>query len=106
MTAQEVKRKLTAILSADAKGYSRLMQKDEVGTIQTLNTYKEVMANLIRHYYGRVVGAPGDNVLAEFASVVMRLSVLSRFKKNLRLEMLSYLRTAGWSFASVSTLGM
>jgi adenylate cyclase len=86
MTAQEVKRKLTAILSADAKGYSRLMQKDEVGTIQTLNTYKEVMANLIRHYYGRVVGAPGDNVLAEFASVVDAVECSVEIQKELKTQ--------------------
>ena len=70
MTTQEVKRKLTAILSADVKGYSRLMGEDEVGTIRTLNIYKEVMANLIQQHHGRVVDAPGDNLLAEFASVV------------------------------------
>jgi len=70
MTSQEVKRKLTAILSADVKGYSRLMGEDEKGTLHTLNTYKELMAGLIQHRHGRVVDAPGDNVLAEFASVV------------------------------------
>jgi len=70
MTTQEVKRKLTAILSADVKGYHRLIAKDETGTLQTLNTYKEVMANLIRDHRGRVVDATGDNLLAEFASVV------------------------------------
>jgi class 3 adenylate cyclase len=70
MTTQEVKRKLTAILSADVKGYSRLMGEDEVETIHTLNTYKEVMAGLIRDHHGRVVDAPGDNLLAEFVSVV------------------------------------
>jgi adenylate cyclase len=48
MTTQEVKRKLTAILSADVKGYSRLMGEDEVGTIQTLNAYKGVMAALVQ----------------------------------------------------------
>lgn len=72
MATQEVKRKLTAILSADVKGYSRLMGKDEVGTIETLNTYKEVMAGLIQHHHGRVVDAPGDNLLADFASVVLQ----------------------------------
>jgi adenylate cyclase len=70
MTTQEVKRKLTAILNADVKGYSRLMGEDEVGTIRTLNVYKEVMTNLIHQYHGRVIDAPGDNVLAEFGSVV------------------------------------
>jgi adenylate cyclase len=70
MATQEVKRKLTAILSADVKGYSRLMGEDEEWTLRTLNTYKEVMRSLIQQYRGRVVNAPGDNVLAEFASVV------------------------------------
>ncbi len=70
MTTQEVKRKLTAILSADVKGYSRLMGEDEKGTVRTLNVCKEVMTDLIQHHHGRVVDAPGDNVLAEFASVV------------------------------------
>jgi len=70
MTTQEVKRKLTAILSADVKGYSRLMGEDEEWTLRTLNAYKDVMRSLIQQYRGRVVNAPGDNVLAEFISVV------------------------------------
>jgi adenylate cyclase len=84
MTTQEVKRKLTAILSADVKGYSRLMGKDETGTLQTLNTYKEVMANLIQHHHGRVVDAPGDNVLAEFASVVDAVQCAVEIQKELK----------------------
>ena len=47
MTTQEVKRKLAAILSADVKGYSRLMGEDEVETIRTLHSYKEVMTIFI-----------------------------------------------------------
>jgi adenylate cyclase len=70
MNTEEFKRKLTAILSADVEGYTRLMSQDEVGTIRILTTYREVMANLIKQYKGRVVDAPGDNLLAEFASVV------------------------------------
>ncbi len=84
MTAQEVKRKLAAILSADVKGYSRLMGEDEVGTIQTLNTYKELMANLIQHHHGRVVDAPGDNLLAEFASVVDAVECAVDIQKELK----------------------
>jgi len=70
MTTQEVKRKLTAILSADVKGYSRLMGEDEEWTVHTLNTYKDMMRGFIQQHRGRIVDAPGDNVLAEFASVV------------------------------------
>ena len=84
MTAQEVKRKLTAILSADVKGYSRLMSEDEVGTIRTLNAYKEVMAGLIQHHHGRVVDAPGDNVLAEFGSVVDAVQCAAEIQEELK----------------------
>jgi TolB-like protein/class 3 adenylate cyclase len=70
MAAEGYERKLTAILSADVKGYSRLMGEDEEATIRTLTAYREVMANLIQKHQGRVVDSPGDNVLAEFKSVV------------------------------------
>ena len=70
MTQEGTKRKLAAILSADVKEYSRLMSQDERGTIRTLTAYKEAMSSLIEEYKGRVVDAPGDNLLAEFGSVV------------------------------------
>jgi adenylate cyclase len=84
MTTQEVKRKLTAILSADVKGYSRLMGEDEKGTVSTLNAYKEVMAGFIQHHRGRVVNASGDNVLAEFASVVDAVECAVEIQKELK----------------------
>ena len=70
MTSDKIKRKLTAILSADVKGYSRLMGEDEEWTLRTLNAYKGLIQNLVGEHRGRVVASPGDNVLAEFASVV------------------------------------
>jgi adenylate cyclase len=70
MSAEKFKRKLTAILSADVKGYSRLMGADEEATLRTLQEHKEVMGSSIQHHRGRVVGTAGDSVLAEFASVV------------------------------------
>ena len=84
MTTQEVKRKLAAILSADVKGYSRLMGEDEKGTVRTLNAYKEVMTGQIQHYRGRVVDAPGDNVLAEFGSVVDAVECAVEIQKELK----------------------
>jgi adenylate cyclase len=86
MTTQEVKRKLTAILSADVKGYSRLMNENEAGTIRTLNTYKEMMANLIQRHHGRVVDAPGDNLLAEFGSVVDAVQCAVEIQKELKVR--------------------
>jgi TolB-like protein/class 3 adenylate cyclase/Flp pilus assembly protein TadD len=70
MNTEEFKRRLTAILSADVEGYSRLMREDEEATIRTLKTYRTAMRDLIRQYRGRVVDSPGDNILAEFASVL------------------------------------
>ena len=84
MTTQEVKRKLTAILSADVKGYSRLMGEDEKGTVSTLNEYKEVMTGLIQHHHGRVVDATGDNLMAEFASVVDAVECAVEIQKELK----------------------
>jgi adenylate cyclase len=66
----DFKRKLTAVFSADVAGYSRLMGEDEEATVKTLETYKQVMFSLIKQHRGRVIDFPGDNILAEFASVV------------------------------------
>lgn len=65
-----MERKLTAIFSADVQGYSRLMGEDEEATIRTLTAYREIMTSHIQQHRGRVVDAPGDNLLAEFASAV------------------------------------
>lgn len=55
MAEERARRKLTAILSADVKGYSRLMSEFEDATVRTLTAYREVMAMLIQHHRGRVV---------------------------------------------------
>ena len=70
MAEEGFKRKLTTILSADVVGYSRLMEDNEEATIQTLNTYRDTMSTLIQQHRGRVVDMTGDNLMAEFASVV------------------------------------
>jgi adenylate cyclase len=70
MATEGFKRKLAAVFSADVAGYSRLMGEDEAATLTTLEAYKQVLFVLIRQHRGRVVASPGDNVLAEFASVV------------------------------------
>jgi len=70
MTQEGFKRKLTAILSADAAGYSRLMGDDDEATVRTLTSYREVMTILIQQHNGTVLDSPGDNLLAEFVSVV------------------------------------
>ena len=70
MATKDFKRKLSAILSADVAGYSRLMGEEEEETVRTLKAYREVMAILVREHRGRIIDFTGDNLLAEFASVV------------------------------------
>jgi TolB-like protein/class 3 adenylate cyclase len=70
MTKEGFKRKLTTIFSADVVGYSRLMEDNEEATIQTLNTYRNSMSTLIEQHRGRIVDMTGDNLMAEFSSVV------------------------------------
>ena len=70
MTDEGFKRKLAAIFSADVVGYSRLMRDDEEATVRTLTSYREVLTTLIQQHNGKVLDSPGDNLLAEFVSVV------------------------------------
>ncbi len=84
LMTEKIRRKLTAILSADVKGYSRLMGEDEEWTVRTLKTYKEVIRNLVGQHRARVVDSPGDNVLAEFASVVDAVECAVDIQENLK----------------------
>jgi adenylate cyclase len=86
MTPQALRRKLAAILSADVKGYSRLMGDDEERTVRTLNAYKEIIRNLVGQHRGRVVDATGDNLLAEFASVVDAVQCAVEIQQALKAE--------------------
>ena len=83
MEPTRVERKLTAILSADVKGYSRLMGDDEVATIRTLTVYRELLISLIQQNRGRVVDTPGDNLLAEFGSVVAAVTCAVEVQREL-----------------------
>ena len=86
MSEERAKRKLSAILSADVKGYSRLMGEDELGTVRTLEAYREMIAEVIRNYRGRIVDSPGDNILAEFPSVVDAVECAVEIQMELRAK--------------------
>jgi len=86
MAEEQSKRKLAAILSADVKGYSRLMGEDEEATVRTITAYREVMTGLIERQNGRVVDAKGDNLLAEFPSVVDAVRCAVKIQKELKVK--------------------
>lgn len=83
MAQEGFKRKLTAILSADVVGYSRLMEDNEEATIRTLNTYRASMTALIQQYRGRVVDTTGINLLAEFTSAVDAVNCAVEIQRDL-----------------------
>ena len=79
-----VERKLTTVLCADVEGYSRLMDRDEVGTLETLKRHRDALAGLIERHRGRVVNTWGDGVIAEFPSVVEAVLCAVEAQKELR----------------------
>ena len=86
MAEERAKRKLSGILSVDAVGYSRLMEEDEASTIRTLEDSKRLMSELIEQFKGRVVDAPGDNLLAEFGSVVDATDCAVKIQRELKTK--------------------
>jgi TolB-like protein/class 3 adenylate cyclase len=83
MADEGFKRKLTAILSADVEGYSRLMDDNEAATVRTLTVYRTTISDLVKQFSGRVVDSPGDNILAEFNSVVDAVSCAVKIQQEL-----------------------
>ena len=86
MAEEGFKRKLAAILSADVEGYSRLMDDDEEATVRTITSYRSAITDLVQQYRGRVVDSPGDNILAEFASVVDSVNCAVEIQRDLAVR--------------------
>jgi adenylate cyclase len=86
MSNASTKRKMAAILSADVKGYSRLMSADEEGTVKALNACREIIGTCVRDHQGRIVDSPGDNVLVEFASTVEAVKCAVKIQENIKIR--------------------
>ena len=85
MKDERANRKMSAVLSADVKGYSRLMSADEEGTVKALNDCREIIARCVQDHRGRVVDSPGDNVLAEFVSTVEAVKCAVKIQEDLKV---------------------
>ena len=62
MAEEGFKRKLTAILSADVEGYSRLMGDDEEATVNTLTSYRAAISNLVQQSQGHLDQSSWSNL--------------------------------------------
>jgi adenylate cyclase len=83
MAEQKSRRKLAAILSADVVGYSKLMADDEAATVETISRYRDEIEGIVNRHEGRVVNAPGDNILAEFPSAVEAVQAAVEIQKSI-----------------------
>ena len=64
-------RRLAAIMVADVVGYSRMMEADEVGTLDALKERRKVILEpVVKAHGGRIVKVMGDGVLVKFSSAV------------------------------------
>ena len=84
MAGPEIERRLAAILSADAVGYSRLMADDEAATIRSVQESRALIGEVVATYGGRVVDAPGDNILAEFPATLAAVEAGIEIQNRLR----------------------
>ncbi|WP_296334384.1 adenylate/guanylate cyclase domain-containing protein, partial [Reyranella sp.] len=82
MTGERVTRRLAAILAADVVGYSRLMGRDENGTLARLKAHRtDRLEPILARHGGRLVKLTGDGVLVEFPSAVDALGAAIEFQQ-------------------------
>ena len=85
MTAEAVERRLAAILAADVVGYSRLMGRDEAGTLARLRALRRELSDpKVAEHKGRIVKTTGDGILAEFPSVVEAVACAVAVQRGIR----------------------
>lgn len=83
---QRVKRRLSAIMCADVAQYSKLMERDEDGTLDRLRAYRDVMSSMTERHNGRIVNTWGDAVIIEFASVIEAVQCAVEIQNELTLR--------------------
>ncbi|MDP6516092.1 MAG: hypothetical protein QF926_05650 [Alphaproteobacteria bacterium] len=71
-------------MSADVVGCSRLMAADDSATVKTLQDYRQAIARVVERHKGRIVNAPGDNILSAFPSAVEAVEAARAAAVNLR----------------------
>ena len=84
MAGEGLRRKLTAILSADVKDDGRLLGGDEAEILKVLTAHNDVTTTLIQQHRGRLLDSLGGNILAEFASAVDAAQAAVAIQKRLK----------------------
>jgi len=82
----EGKRKLSAIMFTDMKGFSKEMGEDEEKTLKKLWRYEKVMKSIIKEHDGRVVKTIGDAIMGDFDSAVNSVKAAMEIQSLLKKE--------------------
>jgi adenylate cyclase len=79
-----MERRLSAIFAADMVGYSRLMEADEIGTLERQKVHRrELIDTAFEEFHGRIVKEMGDGVLVEFPSVVEAVQCAVKIQRSM-----------------------
>ena len=80
----EINRKIAVIFVADVVGYSKHMEVDENGTLQSYNACEIILNKLLKKYNGSIFNTAGDSVLAEFQSAVNAVECGVEFQNEIK----------------------
>ena len=83
---EEGKRKLSAIMFTDMKGYSAEMNRDEETTLKKLWRYEKAMKSIVKEYDGGVVKTIGDAIMGDFNSAVNAVKASIEIQRLLKKE--------------------
>jgi len=82
----EGKRKLSAIMFTDMKGFSREVGQDEEKTLKKLWRYEKALKQIIKEHEGRIVKTIGDAIMGDFDSAVNAVKSAIEIQRLLKKE--------------------
>jgi adenylate cyclase len=100
-----MKRKIAAVMAADIAGYGQLVAEDPDETQRRLESYRAVFGDFVSRSSGRIVKAPGNQVLAEFSSAVEAVRCAIDVQESLRTRNLAYPPSRQMRFRIAITIG-
>ncbi|HRY73869.1 MAG TPA: adenylate/guanylate cyclase domain-containing protein, partial [Spirochaetia bacterium] len=65
--------RLAAIMYTDIAGFSRMMERDEAGTLELLRFHNELIGGIVERHHGTVIKTIGDALLVDFKNTVEAL---------------------------------
>ena len=83
MSDKNIERKITVIFATDVVSYSKHMETNENGTLQSLRECSGILQEIIKTKKGRIFNTGGDSILAEFSSAVSAIEAGVQFQEKM-----------------------